>query len=158
VKPQIFTLGNTEILKLHKTAFLCSRNYPSNIVPKAYDWAIFQRETGNCVISGFHSQIEKDVFHYLLKGKQPIILALARGIPKRIDSTLKPLIDSGRILLVTPFSEKTTRIDSKTSMKRNQMMVEMADDIVVGYASPSGGLAGILSCINIKSITYLTEQ
>lgn len=157
MKPQIFTLGNTEILKLHKTAFLCSRKYPSTIVSKAYDWAIAQRDAGKCIISGFHSQIEKDVFHYLLKGTQPIILALARGIPKRIDSTLKPLIDSGRILLVTPFSEKTTRIDSKTSMKRNQMMVEMADDVVVGYASPSGGLAEILRKIENKQIIFLQE-
>jgi hypothetical protein len=42
--------------------------------------AIAQRESGNCVISGFHSQIEKDVLHYLLKGNQPIIVFLARGL------------------------------------------------------------------------------
>jgi hypothetical protein len=41
------------------------------VVLKCYDWAIEEREAGNFVISGFHSQIEKDVLHYLLKGKQP---------------------------------------------------------------------------------------
>jgi hypothetical protein len=152
----MFTLGNEDILKLHKTAFLCSRHYPSSIVPKAYDWAIAQREAGNCVISGFHSQIEEDVFHYLLKGKQPIILALARGIPKRIDPEIEPHIDSGRILLVTPFSEKTTRIRSETSIKRNQMMLEIADDVVVGYASPDGGLEEIINCISGKKVTFLS--
>jgi len=25
-----------------------------------YDWAIAQQRSGNCVISGFHSQLEKD--------------------------------------------------------------------------------------------------
>jgi len=35
------------------------------------------REAGRCVISGFHSPIEQDVLHYLLKGKQPVIMALA---------------------------------------------------------------------------------
>jgi hypothetical protein len=155
LKPQIFTLGNPEILKLHKTAFLCSRKYPSSIVPKTYDWAIAQREAGNCIISGFHSQIEKDVFHYLLKGKQPIILALARGLPKRIDPEIKPHIDSGRILLVTPFSERTIRVRGRTALKRNQMMLDIADEVVIGYETPDGGLAGILSHFSDKKVTFL---
>lgn len=72
-------IGNKELLKLHKIAFLCSRRVPASVVLKCYDWAIAQREDGNCVISGFHSQIEKDVLHYLLKGTQAIIVVLARG-------------------------------------------------------------------------------
>ena len=59
-------LGNKNILKLTKVAFLCSRKCPASIVLKSYDWAIAQREVGKCVISGFHSKIEKDVLHYLL--------------------------------------------------------------------------------------------
>ncbi len=31
------TLGNTEILKLPKTAFLCSRQVPADTVLKCYD-------------------------------------------------------------------------------------------------------------------------
>jgi hypothetical protein len=77
------TLGNQELLAQHKTAFLCSRRVPASAVLKCYDWAVQQREAGTCVISGFHSQMEKDVLHYLLKGNQPIILALARGLKTR---------------------------------------------------------------------------
>jgi hypothetical protein len=76
-------LGNTELLELHKIAFLCSRKIPASVVLKCYDWAIAQRKRGNCIISGFHSTIEKDVFHYLLQGTQPVILALARGMKKK---------------------------------------------------------------------------
>ncbi len=72
--------GNLELLKLPKTAFLRSNKVPASIMLKCYDWAIQQREQGNCVISGFHSRIEKDVLHYLLKDKQPIIVALVRGL------------------------------------------------------------------------------
>jgi hypothetical protein len=46
-------LGNEELLKLPKTAFLCSRKILASTVLKCYDWAIEQREKGNCVISGF---------------------------------------------------------------------------------------------------------
>lgn len=57
------TIGNVGLLKIKKTAFLCSRKIPASLVLKCYDWAIAQREAGNCVISGFHSQVEKDVLH-----------------------------------------------------------------------------------------------
>jgi len=63
------TQGNSELLKLHKIAFLCSRKVLASVVLICYDWAIEQREKGNCIISGFHSELEKDVLHYLLKGK-----------------------------------------------------------------------------------------
>ena len=68
----VASLGNTELLKLRKTAFLCSRKIPASAVLTCYDWAIEQREKGSCIISGFHSKIEKDVFHYLIDGRQPI--------------------------------------------------------------------------------------
>lgn len=106
-------IGNLELLKLHKTAFLCSREIPASIVLKCYDWAIEQREKENCVISGFHSQIEKDVLHYLLKGDQPLIVALARGLKKRIEPEFKEALEKERLLIVTPFGKEVTRITSK---------------------------------------------
>ena len=60
-------IGNIKFLKEYKIAFLCSRKIPASTVLKCYDWAIEQRENGSCIISGFHSQLEKDVLHYLLK-------------------------------------------------------------------------------------------
>ncbi|MDD3773663.1 MAG: hypothetical protein PHC38_13545 [Weeksellaceae bacterium] len=92
-------LGNENLLELKKTAFLCSRKIPASVVLKCYDWAIAQREAGNCVISGFHSKIEKDVFHYLLKGNQPIIIALARGLKERIEPEIIKLLKEERILI-----------------------------------------------------------
>jgi hypothetical protein len=44
--------GNTELLTLPKTAFLSSRKIPASAVLKRYDWAIEQRENGNCIIIG----------------------------------------------------------------------------------------------------------
>ena len=51
--------GNNGLLHLQKIGFLCSRKVPLEIVLKTYDWAIKQREKSICVISGFHSKIEK---------------------------------------------------------------------------------------------------
>ncbi len=140
----MYTIGNTDILNNYKKAFLCSRCYPSSIVAKVYDWAIDQRESNQCIISGFHSRIEKDVFHYLLKGKQPVILALARGLLKKIDDSLLKEIEKERLVIVTPFNEKIIRVTSETARKRNEFMVEMADEIIIGYASEGGNITKLI--------------
>ncbi|MBS1941170.1 MAG: DNA-binding protein, partial [Bacteroidetes bacterium] len=74
--------GNALIWDLSKTAFLCSRKVPAAVVLKCYDWAVAMREAGTCVMLGAHSPLEKDVLHYLLKGTQPVVLVLARGMKK----------------------------------------------------------------------------
>lgn len=94
-------IGNLEHLKLPKTAFLCSRQMPASAVLKCYDWAIAQREAGNCIISGFHSQIEKDVLHYLLKGRQPIIVVLARGLKQKLEPEFKVPLEQGTRFVFT---------------------------------------------------------
>ena len=77
-------LGNQELLKLQKTAFLASSNIATETVLQVYDWATDMRSSGECVISGFNSKLEQDVLHFLLKGSQPIILVLARRMYKII--------------------------------------------------------------------------
>lgn len=137
-------LGNSDLLNLHKTAFLCSRQVPASVVLKCYDWAIEQREKGNCVISGFHSQIEKDVLHYLLKGNQPIILALARGLKEKLEPEFKKTIDQGRLLIITPFDRNVKRVTEQTAYVRNQLMIDVADNITIGYASAGGQLEKLI--------------
>lgn len=137
-------IGNETLLELKKTAFLCSRSIPASVVLKCYDWAIEQREAGNCIISGFHSQLEKDVFHYLLKGKQPIIIALARGLKEKIEPELIKPLEEGRILIISPFDKTVKRVTEQTAEIRNKMMIELADNITVGYASERGKLESLL--------------
>jgi len=141
------TQGNTELLKLPKTAFLCSRKVPASAVLKCYDWAIEQREKGNCVISGFHSQLEKDVFHYLLKGKQPIIIALARGLKEKLEPELQKPLAEGRLLIITTFAKTIKRVTEQTAATRNKLMIELAENITVGYASAGGQLEELLKGI-----------
>ncbi|MGE0084770.1 MAG: DNA-binding protein [Desulfococcaceae bacterium] len=137
-------IGNTALLDLPKTAFLCSRKIPASAVLKCYDWAIEQRESGICVISGFHSRMEKDVLHYLLKGQQPIIIALAGGLKKRIEPELQKPLEQGRLLIITPFDKKVKRADKRTAETRNKMMINFADSIVIGFAGQRGQVEKLL--------------
>jgi hypothetical protein len=138
-------IGNEELLKLYKTAFLCSRKVAASAVLKCYDWAIEQREVGNCIISGFHSQLEKDVLHYLLKGKQPIIIALARGLKEKIEPEFKQPMEEGRLLIVTPFDNEIKRVTEQTAIIRNKMMIEISESITIGHLSVGGQLEKILA-------------
>ena len=93
--------GNIELLQLPKAAFLSSRNISPQSVMACYDWATQQRSAGRCVISGFHSQIEKDMLHFLLKEIQPLIMVLGRLMYKKMpDDLIKP-IEENRLLIVS---------------------------------------------------------
>ena len=133
------SLGNLELLNLYKVAFLCSRRYPDSAAQKSYQWADEQREKGICVISGYHSPIEKDVLHRLLKGTQPIIIALAKGLLK-LDSELVAPVEAGRLLVITRYADSVSHACEAKCLQRNRMMVEMADEIVIAHASPGGNV------------------
>ena len=137
-------LGNKEILKNYKIGFLCSRKVPASVILKTYDWAIEQRDTGSCIISGFHSKIEKDIFELLLKGDQPIIMVLARGIKKRWEKEISDNIEKGRLLVMSPFDSNEKRITRETSVKRNQVVVGLADEIYIAYSNSEGNIENIL--------------
>ena len=144
------TFGPTTFLKLLKTAFLCSRKVPAEVVLKSYDWAKEQRKNGTCVICGNHSQIEKDVFEILLKGNQPLILVLARGMKKRWEPEIRKAIAENRLMVISPFSEKDKRVTRDKAAIRNKLIIELADHIVVGYVSEGGQLEQLLLGSEVK--------
>jgi len=148
-------IGNENLLNLQKTAFLCSRKVPASVVLKCYDWAIEQRNSGNCIISGFHSQIEKDVFHFLLKGKQPIIIALARGMKTRFEPEIKKAIDAGRLLIISPFESNVIKNTSENAIIRNKLMIELSDEVVIGHKQPGGMLDKLLAEYADKRIAFI---
>jgi len=145
-------IGNKEILNNYKIGFICSRKVPASIILKTYDWAIEQRDNGVCVVSGFHSKIEKDVFDILAKGTQPIILVLARGMLKRFDKKLLQMIEANRLLIISPFENKVTRQTIQTAIKRNELTAEISDRIFIPYASEKSSLLHLIEKFRYKLI------
>ncbi len=136
--------GNKDILTLSKTVFLCSQRCPAEVVLKSFDWAKKQREAGNCIICGNHSQMEKDVFEILLKGKQPLILFLARGMKSRWELQIEKAVKDNRLLVISPFAKEIKRITRKTAEKRNEKMIDMSDKVAAGFITPNGQLDKLL--------------
>lgn len=149
-------LGNKEILKQYKIGFLCSRKVPADIILKTYDWAKEQREKGVCVVSGFHSKIEKDVFNILIKGKQPIILVLARSMMKRWQKNIIEAVNQNRLLIISPFNDKIKHINYQSALKRNELIADLADEILIAYHTLDGMIHNIIrSKVGSKTILYL---
>ena len=121
-------LGNKELLNVPKTAFLASSTIPPDMVLKCYDWATQMAKDGKCVISGFSSHLECEVLHFLSKGKQPIILVIARQMYKQISPELQLLLDTNRLLIISV--SNATRQSKATAHARNKYICEIADQIL----------------------------
>lgn len=131
-------LGNKDLLKLPKTAFLASNTISSETVLRCYDWATEMRRQGRCVVSGFSSKLEKDVLHFLLKGNQPIIMVLARQMYKVVPADLKEALEQNRMLIIS--SSQAVRQSRTTALARNRYVCEMADEIMLVGAAEGNSL------------------
>ena len=129
-------LGNKELLKQKKTAFLASSTIPPDMVLRCYDWATAKHE--GCVVSGFSSKLEQDVLHFLLKTNSPIILVLARQMYKVIPEELKDALEQGRMLIIS--TSTAVRQSKVTAMARNKYICEIADNILFIGVSPNSSL------------------
>jgi predicted Rossmann fold nucleotide-binding protein DprA/Smf involved in DNA uptake len=146
-------LGNKALLDLPKTAFLSSRRIPPEKVLACYDWATAQRDAGRCVISGFHSDLEKDVLKFLLKGRQPLIVVLARRLYDQTPEEWTAALNENRLLIVSTTS--AARAGESTTRQRNRYIVDHADRVVLGALTPGGNLASLIATLSPDKITLL---
>ena len=121
-------LGNKDLLRPKKVAFLASNTISSGTVLKVYDWATDMRNRGECVVSGFCSKLEKDVLHFLLKGSQPIILVLARRMYKTVPLILQEALKENRLLIISV--SVSVRQSKITALERNKYICNMANKIL----------------------------
>ena len=140
-------LGNKELLKLRKTAFLASGTIPPDMVLQCYDWAAGKHE--GCVVSGFSSKLERDVLHFLLKAKCPVIMVLARQIYKMVPEELTDAIADGRLLIVS--TTTAIRQSKATALARNRYICEMADKILFIGVTAQSSLYALSQEFNNKS-------
>lgn len=144
-------LGNTELLKVPKVAFLASSTIPTDMVLKCYDWATQMAKEGKCVVSGFSSLLEREVLHFLAKGNQPIILVLARQMYKQIPPELQPLLDAYRLLIISV--SNATRQSKATALARNKYICEITDQIVFVGVNETSSLYNLREEYQIKVIS-----
>ena len=75
----------------------------------------------------------------LMRGTCPIILVLARQMYKRVPDELRPLLDNGRLLIISTTS--ASRQSRTTAYARNNYICELVDKIIMVGVNESSSLA-----------------
>lgn len=131
-------LGNKALFNKKLTAFFASRTVQTARVMACYDWATSLSAETDCVVSGFQSAIERDVLHFLLKKKIPIVVVLARAIYKHIPEELKEAYDKGNLLFISVSNaSRTSQVAAKA---RNQYAADISSTIVFGMLTEESSL------------------
>ena len=141
--PPLSIAGDATVLNRPKLALLCSVKCPGKLILDTYDLVHHLRTLGVIVISGFHSPMEKECLTLLRRSPNPVIWCLARCLLKAIPSELRAAVESGRLLLVSPFPEKVRHVTAKTAMTRNRVVAEMAAAVFVPHAAPGSKMEAL---------------
>jgi predicted Rossmann fold nucleotide-binding protein DprA/Smf involved in DNA uptake len=133
---QFFAVGSLDLLALPKTALFCSARCPGDAILRAYDQAARWRDAGRCIISGFHSPVEKECLRILLRGNQPIILCPARSLPMREPTEWRQPLADGRMLILSGFRAAENRITTELAACRNELVAALADEVWFAHIAP----------------------
>ncbi len=81
------------------------------------------------IVSGFHSKMERDVLKILLLGECGIIVALARGMYRKLPKQYEEAMLQNRLLIISYEKESVIRVSEATAHKRNNYVREIADEM-----------------------------
>jgi len=137
--PFVDIIGSDRLLASRKIGLLCSIQCPGDIILKTLDLMQELRNTEVCVASGFHSPLEQECLKVLLSGSCGLIVCPARSlIGMRIPAGYRPLLEAGRLALISQFGEHHKRKTRESAEERNRLVAAVSDVVVVPHAVPGG--------------------
>ena len=132
-------VGSREPVVDASLGLFCSERCPGDLIVSACDVAIALREAHVPVISGFHSPVERECLRILLRGRQPIMISPARSLHgMRVPPGWRDPIREGRLLVISPFAAKYSRITAALAAQRNEFIAALARAILIIYADLGG--------------------
>ena len=135
--PKVESKGNLSLLDEPLTALFCSNRCPGDLILKTYDLARAMRDAGVPVIGGFQTPLERECLRLLLRGAQPVVVCPARSIDNmRIPRNWCPALDSGRLLVLSPFPATARRPTVELAAQRNDLVADLAQRVFIAHAAP----------------------
>ncbi|MFN4261778.1 MAG: DNA-processing protein DprA [Gemmataceae bacterium] len=132
-------IGDQAILRRKCLGLICSVQCPGSVVIKTFDAIRELRDAGVVVAGGFHSPMEKECLEFLLRGEQPVIVVLAKGLGRPLLPELwRTAIDARRLLILSPFDGTVGRTTKATAQKRNEFIAAHAAAVLIPHASLGG--------------------
>jgi len=148
-------LGNLDLIGLPETALFCSARCPGNVILATYDQAAKWRDAGRCIISGFHSPVERECLRILLRGTQPIILCPARALPQRIPADWQAPLAEGRLLILSGFTAAEKRMTTEFATRRNALVAALADEVFIAHATIGGQVDELMRQLSAWGVPVL---
>lgn len=155
---QLTALGSLDLLALPKTALFCSARCPGAAILRAYDQAAHWRDTGRCIISGFHSPVEQECLRILLRGTPPIILCPARSLPQRLPEDWRAPLAAGRLLILSAFTAAEKRVTTELATRRNALVAALADEACFAHITPGGQSEQLTHRLTIWRVPFSTLE
>jgi hypothetical protein len=141
-------LGNKALLAMPKTGFLASRGVTTS-------HGSLPVKSGEAILSGFLSPMERAVFRAGLDHRKPMIwvkpwgMAREEGVARQtLSRQARSALDEGRLLIVSPFADRIEAPSVRRAAWCNQYVLAHCNRLVIGHLNPDGMLACILSEAN----------
>ena len=146
-------LGSRALLTMPTVGFLASRG--ENIVH-----GNLALTSGEVIMSGFLSPMERAVFKAGLANRKPMIWVKPWALEEGIDSpVIQRALQEERLLIISPFAEQIDAPSVRRAAWCNQYVLAHCTRMVIGHLNPSGMLACILTeAPPDLDITYLVKQ
>jgi predicted Rossmann fold nucleotide-binding protein DprA/Smf involved in DNA uptake len=153
----VASIGNMEILGGKTVGLICSIQCPGSIILKTYDAIRELRDAGTIVIGGFHSPMEKECLSILLRGAQPVVVCPARSLEgMQIPKEWRQPIETGRLLLLSPFPTTKRRATADLATARNDLVAALASVVLIAHASPGGKVMALVKQLLERGRQVLT--
>jgi hypothetical protein len=122
-------------------ALLVSRRASPLSVVIAYDLARALRDAGVPVAGGFDAPVERDCLDLLLRGRQPVLVMLARPRARfRPPPAWTEALRDGRLRLESPFETEERGSPLANAKRRNEALADRCAGLLVVHAHPGGGV------------------
>jgi predicted Rossmann fold nucleotide-binding protein DprA/Smf involved in DNA uptake len=144
----LFGVGNLALLEGSLLAVLSSRECPGRVltetVERVPDWV----RGGLVIASGFHSPLEQQVLHSVLRRSGRIVKVLARSFGPRgyhPDAIERDALASGRMAVLSAFGTEVPRTTRASALERNRLVLALCTEMVVPHVAPGSPLAALVA-------------
>jgi len=132
-------IGSIDVLSAKTLGIVCSVRLPGSVILETFDFAKAVCREGIAVVGGFHSPLERQCLEILLVRHVPLVICPGRRLSSaRVPSAWRAPLDEGRLLLLSPFAERSTRVTRELAYQRNRFVMELSDALLVPFAAPGG--------------------
>lgn len=135
-------IGNVSLLQRRLTGFLCSKEVPESCYGEVFGWIATLGED-DCVVCAETSYFEKEVLKDLLVRRIPVVLVVTSPFPSGDHWAATEALREGRMLILQLDREPGVRGEMVTL--RNRAIVDMSEQVVLGYVRPGGHMARLLN-------------